>query len=128
MRSLVLIGVGGLSVLTAAYMWAATLHWYHTIPGVALTGPLNVHFAKDVALAYLASGAALIWAGVKHDKSAGICGASWLILHALFHIWIWFHRGTPFDLIALTNLIGIQVPAFSGGIAAASLKSEGITA
>lgn len=127
MRILVLIGVGGLSVLTAAYMWAATQHWYHTIPGVALTGPLNVHFAKDVALAYLASGAALLWAGIKHDKSAGICGASWLVLHAVFHIWIWFHRGTPFDLIALTNLIGIQVPAFSGFFAAASLKPEGTT-
>ena len=84
MRHLILIGDGGLSVLTAAYIWGATQHWYQTIPGVAQTGPMNVHFAKDVGLAYLSSGVALIWAGAKHDKSAGICGASWLVLHAIF--------------------------------------------
>lgn len=125
MRSSVLIGVGGLSVLTAAYMWTATQHWYLTVPGVEQTGPMNFHFAKDVALAYLTSGVALIWAGVKHDKSAGVCGASWLVLHALFHVWIWLHRGTPMDLVALTNLIGIQVPAFAGFICAFNLKAEG---
>lgn len=125
MRSSVLIGVGGLSVLTAAYMWTATQHWYLTVPGVEQTGPMNFHFAKDVALAYLTSGVALIWAGVKHDKSAGVCGASWLVLHALFHVWIWLHRGTPMDLVALTNLIGIQVPAFAGFISAFNLKAEG---
>ncbi|WP_235963027.1 hypothetical protein [Ruegeria haliotis] len=127
MRRKVLIGVGGISVLTAAYMWTATQHWYHSVPGVAYTGPLNFHFAKDVALAYLSSGAALIWAGIKHDKSAGICGASWLVLHALFHVWIWLHRGTPADLVALTNLIGIQIPAFAGFISALTLKSERAT-
>ena len=124
MRNVVLIGVGGLSVTTAAYIWAATQHWYVTIPGVRHTGPMNFHFAKDVSLAYLSSGAALIWAGVKHDKSAAICGASWLALHALFHIWIWFHRGTPADLVALTNLMGIQAPAFAGVLAAINLNSE----
>lgn len=71
MRNLLLIGVGGLSVVTAIYMWTATQHWYDTIPGVNLTGPLNFHFAKDVALAYLTSGLALIWAGVTHDKTVG---------------------------------------------------------
>lgn len=124
MRHSILIGVGGLAVVTATYMWAATQHWYEFIPGVAQTGPMNFHFAKDVALAYLTSGAALIWAGINNDKSAGLCGASWLVLHALFHIWIWVHRGTPADLIALVNLIGIQIPAFAGLIAAANMKPE----
>lgn len=124
MRSLVLIGVGGLSVLTAAYMWTATQHWYLAVPGVEQTGPMNFHFAKDIALVFLTSGGALIWAGVKHDKSAGVCGASWLVLHALFHVWIWLHRGAPVDLIALTNLIGIQLPALAGLISAVSLNSE----
>lgn len=125
MRRHILIGVGGLSVLTAAYMGSATQHWYQTIPGVAHTGPMNFHFAKDVALAYLSSGAALIWAGVRQDRLIGICGASWLVLHALFHILIWFQRGMPADMIALTNLIGIQTPAFAGVISVFGLKSEG---
>ena len=124
MRNVVLIGVGVLSVTTAAYMWVATLHWYDTVPGVSQTGPMNFHFAKDVALAYLASGVALIWAGARHDKSAAIFGVAWPTLHALFHIWIWFHRGAPLDLVALINLIGIQVPAFVGVLAALTLNTE----
>ncbi len=124
MQRIILVGVGGLSIGTAAYIWAATQHWYDGVPGVALTGPLNFHFAKDVALAYLASGTTLVWAGLKHDKSAGICGASWLVLHAMFHIWIWVHRGIPLDVIALTNLIGIQLPAFLAFFAAINIQTE----
>ena len=124
MRERVLITVGGISVATAAYIWMAPLHWYDTVPGVALTGPLNLHFAKDVALAYLASGAALIWAGVRRDRSAAICGASWLVFHALLHIGMWLHRGVPADMVALTNLTGIQIPAFAGLMAAIGLKTE----
>lgn len=128
MRHTVLIAVGGLSLGTAAYIWTATNHWYNSVPGVSLTGPLNFHFARDVALAYLASGAALIWAGVKHDRSAGVCGASWLVLHAVFHIWIWIHRGSPMDVVALTNLTGIQVPAFLAMWATTSAPKERATA
>lgn len=124
MRNAILIGIGVLSVTTAAYMWVATLHWYETVPGVNLSGPINFHFAKDVALAYLASGIALIWAGVRHDPPAAICGAAWPALHALFHIAIWFHRGTPLDLVALTNLMGIQTPAIAGLLAALKLNAE----
>jgi len=128
MRKTVLIAVGGLSLVTAAYIWTATNHWYNSIPGVSLTGPLNFHFAKDVALAYLTSGAALVWAGVKHDRSAGLCGASWLVLHAVFHIWIWIHRGSPMDVVSLTNLTGIQIPAFLAMWAAISTPTERATA
>jgi hypothetical protein len=124
MQRIILVGVGGLSIGTAAYIWAATQHWYDGVPGVALTGPLNFHFAKDVALAYLASGTTLVWAGLKHDKSAGICGASWPVLHAMLHIWIWVHRGIPLDVIALTNLIGIQLPAFLAFFAAINTQTE----
>ena len=127
MQRFILVGVGGLSVGIAAYIWAATQHWYDNVPGVVLTGPLNFHFARDVALAYLVGGAALIWAGVYRNKTAGICGASWFVLHAVFHIWMWIHRGVPTDLIAVTNLIGIQIPAFLAFISAVRLKEEGGT-
>lgn len=124
MRNLFLIGVGGFSVVTAAYIWTSPQHWYNTIPGVGLTGPMNVHFAKDVALAYLTSGAALIWAGVRRDRPVGLFGAAWPVFHAVFHIWIWIHRGAPVDLVAMVNLTGIQIPAFAGLILALGLPLE----
>lgn len=119
-----LIIVGVFSCGIAFHIWFATQHWYQTVPGVQGTGPLNYHFAKDVALAFLTSGGALIWAGIKVDKSAAVCGSAWLVFHALFHIWIWMHRGTPVDLIALTNLTGIQLPAVAALYAAINLKKE----
>lgn len=128
MHKYLLIGVGGLSVVTAAYIWAAPRHWYDTIPGVSGTGPMNFHFARDVALAYFASGVALIWAGVKSNRSAGICGAFWLVLHALFHIWIWVHRGMVADLVALTNLVGIQLPAWAALLLAMRLHAKTVPA
>ena len=123
MQRTLLILVGALSVGVATYMWASTQHWYDNVPGVSATGPLNYHFAKDVALAYLVSGAALIWAGLEHDKTAGVFGAIWPVLHALSHIWMWMHRGFPIDLIAVTNLVGIQVPAFATLYLAVNIQS-----
>lgn len=111
MQRTILIGVGGYALVNAAYIWGATQHWYDTVPGVMQTGPLNVHFARDVGLVFLSSGIALIWAGRKVDRSAAVCGAAWLVFHAAFHLWIWMHRGFPADIVALTNFAGIQIPA-----------------
>jgi hypothetical protein len=105
-------------------MWFGTAHWYDAVPGVSHTGPLNLHFAKDVGLAYLTSGAALIWSGAKQDPSAAFFGASWPFLHALFHVWIWLHRGMALDVIAATNLVGIQLPAYLGLYGALRLCAE----
>lgn len=124
MWKIVLVGIGALSLGTATYMWVAPQHWYAMVPGVQATGPLNIHFARDVALAYLASGAALVWAGLRIDRSAALCGSAWLILHALFHIWIWLHRGAPADTVALTNFAGVQLPAFIALFAALNLRKE----
>jgi hypothetical protein len=51
-----------------------------------------------------------------------------LVLHALFHVWIWVHRGLPADVIALTNLAGIQLPAWGALILAFRLNTKGVTA
>ncbi|SMY10160.1 hypothetical protein [Flavimaricola marinus] len=125
MQRQILLGVGGLSLVTAAYIGGATQHWYENVPGVVLTGPLNFHFAQDVALAYLLSGGMLLWAGHKNDKSVGVCGAGWLVLHAMLHIWMWIHRGVPLDIVALTNLLGIQMPALLAFFAAINIQAGG---
>ncbi len=125
MQRQILLGVGGLSLVTAAYIGGATQHWYENVPGVVLTGPLNFHFAQDIALAYLLSGGILLWAGLKNNKSVGVCGAGWLVLHGMLHIWMWIHRGAPLDIVALTNLLGIQMPAFLAFFAAINIQADG---
>ena len=124
MQRITLMGVGAFSIGTAVYIWAATLHWYNNVPGVVLTGPLNMHLAKDVALAYLASGIGLVWAGLKHDRSVGVLGASWLVFHAIFHMGMWMHRGFPLDYIAFVNLVGIQFPSFLALFLAINIQTE----
>ncbi|OBY28102.1 hypothetical protein [Leisingera sp. JC1] len=126
MQRIFLTAAGGFALVNAAYMWTATQHWYATVPGVQQTGPLNIHFAKDVALAFLSSGLALAWAGLKADRSAAVFGSAWLVFHALFHIWIWTHHGFPADLIALTNLTGIQLPAAAALWAALTLQRQAL--
>ena len=39
--------------------------WYYSIPGVTGTGPLNLHFIRDIGCAYLVA-------------AAGLCG--WLLV------------------------------------------------
>ena len=96
----------------ALYMWVLPVAWYDATPGVSDMGPFNVHFIRDVALTYLVSGLAFVWALRNHNKTAAVFGALWPCLHALFHVWIWFGRGFPFDQIAGVNLVGIQLPAW----------------
>ena len=51
--------------------------WYASVPGVADTGPLNLHFVRDIGFAYFTAGAALVWGafggGWKVSASAQLC-------------------------------------------------------
>lgn len=110
---------------SAALMWFAPQYWYDSTPGVAMMGPFNLHFIRDIALVFLVSGGALLWGYAKHDKTAMIFGVLWPCLHAVFHIWIWVTmRGMPFDQIAAVNLFGIQFPAWLALIAAIKVKRK----
>lgn len=120
---MVLFGGAGFYLSTAIYMFVAPEAFYNRTPGVAMMGPFNVHFIRDAGLAFLTSGAALLWGVLKADRPVAVFGAAWPCLHALFHIWIFLARGFPADEIALVNLIGIQLPAWL--VLAAALKLEG---
>jgi hypothetical protein len=110
-RAMLLI-LGAFHALDGLWMLAAPAAWYATIPGVAETGPFNLHFITDIALAFVASGAGLIlgagkaaWAG-----SMAVAGATWPALHALFHVWIWLSMGFPRALpVALSEVLGVVV-------------------
>ena len=66
----ILIGVAIYNLGLAGYLWFAPHAWYERTPGVAMMGPFNLHFIRDVALAYLASAAALGWGAWKRDVTA----------------------------------------------------------
>ncbi|HAE25848.1 MULTISPECIES: hypothetical protein [Hyphomonas] len=112
----------------ALTMWFAPHFWYGAVPGVAMMGPFNLHFVRDIALAFGMSAGALAYSALKVDRSAAICGAAWPALHAIFHIWIWIARGLPFDQIAFVNLAGIQLPAWLALTAALTFTRKEIRA
>jgi len=113
MNRIILIIVAIFFIGLAGQMWFAPQYWYDTTPGVAMMGPFNLHFIRDAALAFLASGLAIGWGLWKRDKTALVFGTFWPCMHAVFHIWMWIAmRGMPFDQIAAVNLFGIQMPAW----------------
>lgn len=106
--------LGALALLNALIMWFAPMTWYEAVPGVAMMGPFNIHFIRDIALVFAFSGGALAWGAWKGAGLVALCGATWPVLHAIFHIQIWVARGLPFDDVAFVNLAGIQLPAWAG--------------
>jgi uncharacterized protein YjeT (DUF2065 family) len=77
-----LLAANGLAMLTAPR------EWYDAVPGVALTGPFNPHFVRDIGCAYVVAGLGLLWRALDAQRgmAAALAGAAFLILHAFVHI------------------------------------------
>lgn len=71
-----------------AAMLADPAAWYHAVPGVALTGPLNLHFVRDIGAAYCVAGGGLAWRAWRPHTGApaAFAGAGFLVLHAGVHV------------------------------------------
>ncbi|WP_157691761.1 hypothetical protein [Noviherbaspirillum autotrophicum] len=68
-------------------MLAAPETWYATVPGVADTGPLNLHFVRDIGCAYLVSGGAFLWLlRTASAWPAALAGSVFLLLHGCVHL------------------------------------------
>jgi hypothetical protein len=81
-----ILGIG--LVLNALLMLAVPARWYAAVPGVNETGPFNLHFVRDIGVAYLVAGAALSWfAASPEARAAAQVGAAFLALHGLVHLW-----------------------------------------
>lgn len=73
--------------VNGAAMLALPQTWYETIPGVTGTGPLNLHFVRDIGAAYLVAAGGFVW--LWRDPRAwpaAMTGSAFLVLHALVHI------------------------------------------
>ena len=60
MKILALI-LGALMAANGAYMFVDPPSWYSAVPGVPDTGPLNLHFVRDIGIAYFTAGVAIAW-------------------------------------------------------------------
>lgn len=83
--------------LTGLFILSLPETFYALVPGLAAMGPFNSHFVRDVGLAFLASGGSLGWGARTGVAAIAIAGVLWPLLHAIFHVQVWSHRGFPFD-------------------------------
>jgi uncharacterized protein YjeT (DUF2065 family) len=105
------IGLGLLLVANGFLMLFDPAGWYAMVPGVPESGPLNVHFVRDIGAAYLVTGVSI--AAPALDARAGpaaLAGALFLTLHALVHIADAMVGRTHADHF-LAELVGVYAPA-----------------
>jgi len=111
MLSRVLLSLFGLvHIANGVFMVFDAEGWYRAAPGVSQTGPPNHHFIVDIGLAFIASGAgmALAFRGGRAAASFVLAGATWPLLHALFHISGWLVEGFPHDpRVQATEALGV---------------------
>ena len=77
------------TIANGIFMLVKPLDWYVFIPTVVTTGPPNQHFIRDIGLAYLGSGAILLYATLDPIRRwrAAVVGGLWLALHGALHIY-----------------------------------------
>ncbi len=78
---------GGLFAASGLWGMFASAHWYETI--ARDTGPLNVHFVRDIGEAYGTVGFALLWGAFVPRWRAPLCTVATLFLglHAVGHVY-----------------------------------------
>ncbi len=81
--------LGLMNLGNGAWMLLAPESWYLHLPaGVPDTGPLNVHFVRDVGLVYAAIGGALLLAAGRPTLRRGalLVTTTFYVLHAMLHL------------------------------------------
>ena len=81
--------LGLLNLTTGLFMLASPADWYLAAPGVTSTGPLNLHFVRDIGLTFVLLGSAMLVGIVRVAARPYLwsVAAIWLAGHALFHFW-----------------------------------------
>ncbi|MDX5366102.1 MAG: hypothetical protein LPK88_06625 [Alphaproteobacteria bacterium] len=97
----------------ALWMLADPASWYRGIDGVSNTGPFNVHFVRDIGVAYLTIGlmtaAAIRWPAAALPLLGGV--TLYLALHGLLHVWDIAAARLPAEHI-LMDVPGVFLPPF----------------
>jgi hypothetical protein len=79
--------------INGALMLAAPEIWYSVVPGVEHTGPINIHFVRDIGLGFLAAAMALVLVARGH---MGTLAPALVFLggHAALHVFEMLTHGT----------------------------------
>lgn len=94
-------------------MLAAPESWYERlVPGVPHTGPMNLHFERDIGLAFLSFGVGLGWAAFNLKKARPVHLLATIFIggHGLFHVEEIIRGGLPFEHWAL-DAPGVFLPS-----------------
>lgn len=108
---LLLIALAIYQGVNGAVMLAAPEFWYAVAPGADHTGPINIHFIRDIGLAFLAAAAALFVAAQTRNRALLLPALVFLGGHALLHLVEMITHGTT-ATAALRDIALIVVPAF----------------
>lgn len=127
MRQVLLMAVAILLGINGAAMLGWPDQWYRALPTVPLTGPLNVHFVRDIGCAYLTSAGALAWFVIDplHGRPAALTALGFLFAHAAVHVWdtlagrmAWHHLAEDFVGVFLLPALALwAVHAHGRGVA-----------
>lgn len=104
------------------FMLIAPKAWYYAVPGVTETGFFNQHFIRDIGIIQMFLGAAFGIGMIRpaHRLELWAGATSWLIAHAVFHLWeVAVGICSPsailrdFPAVSLPALIGIAATAWA---------------
>lgn len=128
MTKFLLILLGAYYGLGGLYVLLAPDHFYNTVPGVSLTGPLNHHFATDIAFAMLASAALFLWSVRSGAAELAAGAAIWPILHGSAHIGERIgHTEAPAQILAMDLAATVAPAMLAAVVAAIMLRRSGET-
>jgi hypothetical protein len=81
--------LGLLALANGLVMLVSPTAWYWTVPGVPMSGPLNLHFVRDIGLIFLLIGTSLLIGAANPRYRAVLWAVAtfWLCCHAVLHLW-----------------------------------------
>jgi hypothetical protein len=91
------------------FMFLDPPSWYGAVPGVPNTGPLNLHFVRDIGIAFFTAGVALAWSELGAGWRASALAAVFIGGHSLLHIGETF-LGHHHDVL-LNEILAVHLPA-----------------
>lgn len=102
-----LIAIALYQGLNGLVMLLAPGAWYHMVPGVTETGPANIHFIRDIGLAFIAAAGGLLVAARQEGRASALAApALFLGGHAGLHlVEMAAHGATPAEAARDISLI-----------------------